>query len=320
MRLITRLACATAALFIPVLALSQPYPTRNITMVVPFAPGGPADVLGRLVGQKMSGELGQAVVIENRPGANTIIGTHLAVKSPPDGYTLVYIGSALSGNHTLTKTPYDAIKDIAPVATVSSYENLLVVTPSLPVQSLKEFIALAKAKPGQINFASSSAGGSTHLAPELLNSVAGIKTQHIPYKGGGPAVTDLIGGQVQFMMSPPINVVGQVKNGRLRAIAISGASRIAALPQVPTFAEAGLPGVELISWQGIGAPAGVPKAIIDKLSGEIAKLVAAPDTKEKLDAQGFVPFYNNPEQTSALLKADIIKYGKIIKDANIKTD
>jgi tripartite-type tricarboxylate transporter receptor subunit TctC len=298
----------------------QNYPNKSIRLIVPYAPGGSTTYTSRLVGQRLTEVWNQQVIIDNRPGANTIIGTHLAVKSPPDGYTLLYIGSALSGNHTLTKTPYDAIKDIATIATVSSYENLLVVTPSLPVTNLKEFIALAKAKPGQINFASSSSGGSTHLAPELLNSVAGIKTQHIPYKGGGPAVTDLIGGQVQYMMSPPINVVGQVKNGRLRAIAISGASRIATLPQVPTFAEAGLPGVELISWQGIGAPAGVPKAILDKLSGEIAKLVAAPDTREKLDAQGFVPFYNNPEQTATLLKADIIKYGKIIKDANIKTD
>jgi tripartite-type tricarboxylate transporter receptor subunit TctC len=242
------------------------------------------------------------------------------VKSRPDGYTLLYIGSALAGNHTLTQTPYDAINDIAPVATVSSYENLLVVTPSLPVTTLQELIALAKARPGQINYASSSSGGSTHLAPELFNSVAGIKTQQIPYKGGGPAITDLIGGQVHYMMSPPINVVGQVRNGRLRAIAISGESRIAALPQVPTFAEAGLPGVSLTSWQGIGAPAGTPKLILDKLSGEIAKLVAMPETRDKLDTQGFVPFYNNPEQTAALVRADIIKYARIIKDANIRSD
>ena len=298
----------------------QDYPNKSIRLIVPYAPGGSTTFTSRLVGQRLTDAWRQQVIIDNRPGANTMIGTHLAVKSAPDGYTLLYIGSALSGNHTLAKTPYDAIRDIAPVATVSNYENLLVVTLSLPVNNLKEFIALAKAKPGQINFASSSAGGSTHLAPELFNSVAGIKTQHIPYKGGGPAVTDVIGGQVQFMMSPPINVIGQVKNGRLRAIAVSGASRLAALPQIPTFAEAGLPGVELTSWQGIGAPAGVPKAILQKLSGEIARLVAAPDTKDKLDTQGFLPFYNNPEQTAALLKADIAKYGKIIKDANIKTE
>ncbi len=297
--------------------MQQDYPNKAIRIIVPYAPGGSTTFTSRLVGQRLTEAWGQQVIIDNRPGANTIIGTHLAVKATPDGYTLLYIGSALPGNHTLTKTPYDALKDIAPVATVSSYENLLVVTLSLPASNLKEFIALAKAKPGQLNFASSSAGGSTHLAPELLNNIAGIKTQHVPYKGGGPAVTDVIGGQVQFMMSPPINVVGQIKNGRLRAIAISGSSRIAALPQVPTFTEAGLPGVELTSWQGIGAPTGVPKAILDKVAAEISTLLAAPGTKDKLEVQGFSPFFNNPEQTAKLLRADVIKYAKIIKDANI---
>lgn len=295
----------------------QDYPNKALRIIVPYAPGGSTTFTARLVGQRLTDAWGQQVIIDNRPGANTVIGTHLGVKSTPDGYTFLYIGSALSGNHTLVKTPYDALKDIAPVASVSSYENLLVVTLSLPVNNLKEFLALAKAKPGQLNFASSSAGGSTHLAPELLNSVAGIKTQHIPYKGGGPAVTDVIGGQVQFMMSPPINVVGQVKNGRLRAIAVSGTSRIATLPQVPTFTEAGLPGVELTSWQGIGAPAGVSKSILDKVAAEIAILLVAPGTKEKLEAQGFSPYFNNPEQTAKLLRADIIRYAKIIKDANI---
>ena len=298
----------------------QDYPHKAIRLIVPYAPGGSTSFTSRLVGQRLTETWGQQVIIDNRPGANTIIGTELAVKSRPDGYTLLYIGSALPGNQVLTKTPYDAIRDIAPIASVSSYENLLVVALSLPVNTLQEFLALAKAKPGQINFGSSSAGGSTHLAAELMNTVAGIKTQHVPYKGGGPVVTDLIGGHVQYMMSPPINVVNQVKNGRLRAIAITGTRRIAALPQVPTFAEAGLPGVTLTSWQGIGAPAGTPKLILDRVAGEIEKLVATPDTKEKLDAQGFMPFFNNPEQTAKLVKADIIKYGKIIKDAGIKSD
>lgn len=296
----------------------QDYPNKPIRLIVPYAPGGSTTFTSRLVGQRLTEAWGQQVIIDNRPGANTVIGTELAVKSRPDGYTLLYIGSTVAGNHTLVKTPYDAIKDIAPVATVSSYENVLVVTLALPATTLQEFVALAKAKPGQINFGSSSAGGSTHLAAELLNSVAGIKTQHIPYKGGGPVVTDLIGGHVHFMMSPPINVVNHVKNGRLRALAISGVQRIAALPQVPTFTEGGLPGVTLTSWQGIGAPSGTPKVILDKLAGEILKLVTAPETKEKLDTQGFTPFFNNPEQTAKLVKADIIKYGKIIKDAGIK--
>ncbi len=298
----------------------QDYPNKPIRFIVPYAPGGSTTYTSRLVGQRLTEAWGQQVLIDNRPGADTVIGTEAAVRSRPDGYTLVYIGSALASNHTLLKTPYDATKDIAPIASVSSYENLLAVHPSLPVTTLKQLIALAKARPGELNYATSSHGGSTHLAVELFNSVAGIKTQQIPYKGGGPAVTDLIGGQVHFIMAVPVNIVSHVKSGRLRAIAISGESRITALPEVPTFTEAGLPGVSLQTWQGVGAPAGTPKVIIDRISAEVAKLVAMPETKEKLDLQGFVPYYNNPEQTAALLKADIIRFAKIIKDANIKTD
>jgi tripartite-type tricarboxylate transporter receptor subunit TctC len=185
---------------------------------------------------------------------------------------------------------------------------------------LKELIALAKARPGELNYATSSHGGSTHLAVELLNTTAGIKTQQVPYKGGGPAVTDLVGGHVHFIMAVPVNILSHVKGGRLRAIAITGESRITALPEVPTFTEAGLPGISLQTWHGVGAPAGTPKGIIDRISAEIAKLVAMPETREKLDAQGFGPYYNNPEQTAELLKAEVVKYARIIKAANIKSE
>lgn len=298
----------------------QDYPNRPIRYIVPYSPGGSTTFTSRLVGQRLTEAWGEQVIIDNRPGANTVIGTQAAVTSKPDGYTLVYIGAALAANHTLLKTPYDAIKDIATIATVSSYENLLAVHPSVPVKTLKELIALAKAQSGKLNYATSSHGGSTHLAAALFNRVAGIKTQQIPYKGGGPAVADLIGGHVDFIMAVPVNIISLIKAGRLRAIAVSGDTRITALPEVPTFAEAGLPGVSLKNWQGVGGPAGIPKAIIDKLSAEVAKLVAMPETVQKLDAQGFVPFYNNAEQTAAILRADIIKYAKIIKEANIKAE
>ena len=298
----------------------QDYPNKPIRYIVPYSPGGSTTWTSRLVGQRLTEAWGQQVLIDNRPGADTVIGTEAAVRSRPDGYTLVYIGSALASNHTLMKTPYDARKDITPIATVSSYENLLAVHPSLPVTTLKQLIALAKARPGELNYATSSHGGSTHLAVVLFNSVAGIKTQQINYKGGGPAVVDLIAGEVQFIMAVPVNIITHVKSGRLRAIAISGDKRMTALPDVPSFAEAGLPSVTLQTWQGVGAPAGTPKVIIDKISAEIEKLVAMPETKEKLDAQGFVPYYNNPEQTAELLKTDIIRFAKIIKEANIKTD
>ena len=301
-------------------AAQQDYPNRPIRYITPYAPGGSTSLIARLIGQQLTEAWGQQVVVDNRPGANTIIGTLAAVKSNPDGYTLLSLGGTLAGNHWLVKTPYDALKDIAPIATLSSYENVLVVPPTLPVNTVKELIALAKAKPGQITYGTSSTGGPTHLLAELFSTVTSIRTLHIPYKGGGPAVTDLMGGHINFFFSNPANVVAQVKSGRLRALAVTGQSRVVAFPDVPTFAEIGLPAMTLTNWQGVGGPAGIPKPIIDRISAEISKLVARPDTKEKLNIQGFEPYYNNPEQTAALLRSDIAKYGKIIKAANIKVE
>ncbi len=306
------LACAAHA--------QQDYPNKPIRYIVPYSPGGSTTWTSRLVGQRLTEAWGQQVIIDNRPGASTVIGTEAAVRSKPDGYTLVYIGSALATNHTLIKTPYDARKDIAPIASVSSYENVLAVHPSLPVNTLKSFIALAKARPGALNYATSGYGGPTHLVVVLFNSVAGIKTQPVNYKGGGPAVVDLMGGHVQFIMAVPVNVVAHIKTGRLRAIAIAGDQRMKALPGVPSFAEAGLPNVTLPTWQGVGAPAGTPKAIIDRISAEIGKLVALPETQDKLEAEGFVPYYKNPEQTAQLLDTGITRIAKIIRDANIKVE
>ena len=300
-------------------ALAQEdYPNRPIRYIVPYSPGGSTTWTSRLVGERLTQVWNQNVLIDNRPGGGTVIGTEAGVRAKPDGYTLLYIGSALCSNVTLMKTPYDAVKDIAPIAVVSEYENLLAVHPSVPAKSLKEFIALAKSRPGELNYATSSHGGSTHLAPVLFSMVAGIKIAQIPYKGGGPAVVDLLGGQVQFIMAVPVNIVTHIQNGRLRGIAITGNKRLSSLPDMPSFAEAGLPEVSLSTWQGLAAPAGTPKAIIDKISAEVAKLVAMPETQKKLDAQGFVPFYNNPQQTAALIKRDIDKFALIIKTGNIK--
>ena len=296
----------------------QDYPNRPIRYILPYAPGGSTGFTARLVGQRLTEAWGQQVVIDYRAGANTVIGTEIAVRSKPDGYTLVYIGSVLAANHTLLKPPYDATRDIAPIATIAGYENLLAVHPSVPAKTLKQLIALAKARPGELDYATSSHGGSSHLGVELLNQTAGIKTRQIPYKGGGPASVAIASGEVQFILAVPINILSHVKNGRLRAIAVTGESRMAVLPDVPTFTESGVPNVSLQTWHGVGAPAGTPKSIIDRISAEVAKLVAMPDTREKLDAQGFGPYYNNPEQTAALLKADIASYARIIKAANIK--
>jgi tripartite-type tricarboxylate transporter receptor subunit TctC len=298
----------------------QDYPNRPIRFIVPYSPGGSTTWTSRLVGQRLTEAWGQQVIIDNRPGASTIIGTDAAVKSKPDGYTLLYIGSALATNYWVVKTPYDVRKDIAPIATVSSYENLLTVHPSLPAKSLKEFIALAKARPGQLNYATSGYGGPTHLIVILFNMVAGINTQAVNYKGGGPAVADVMGGHVHFVMAVPVNVMSHIKNGRLRAIALAGDRRMKALPDVPSFAESGYPGVSMPTWQGVGAPTGTPRAIIDRIAAEVEKLVATPDTVEKLEVEGFVPYYRNPEQTAALLNTHIERVGKVIKAGNIKVE
>jgi tripartite-type tricarboxylate transporter receptor subunit TctC len=298
----------------------QDYPNRPIRFIVPYSPGGSTTWTSRLVGQRLTEVWGQQVIIDNRPGASTVIGTDAAVKAKPDGYTLVYIGGALATNHWLVKTPYDARKDLAPIAIVSSYENLLAVHPSLPVSTLKQFVALAKARPGQLNYATSGYGGPTHLLPVLFDTVAGTKTEAIHYKGGGPAVVEVMGGQVHFIMGVPVNLMAHVKSGRVRPIAVAGEKRMKALADVPSFAEMGYPGVSLPNWQGVGAPAGTPKVIIDRIAAEVEKLVAMPETVQKLDAEGFVPYYRSAEQTAALLNTFIDKVGKIIKAGNIKVE
>jgi tripartite-type tricarboxylate transporter receptor subunit TctC len=298
----------------------QAFPNKPIRYITPYAPGGSTSFTARLIGQRLTEAWGQPVIVDNRPGANTVIGTSAAVKARPDGYTLVSLGNALATNHTLIKTPYDALKDIAPIATILSYENVLVVSPSLPANTVKELIGLAKAKPGQLTYGTSATGGATHLLAELFNIQAGIRTRQIPYKGGGPAVSDLMGGHIDFFMSNPANVSSQIRSGRLRALAVTGESRVAAFPDVPTFAEEGLPAMTLTNWQGVGGPAGIPKPIIDKIAAEVRRIVALADTKEKLNAQGFEPYYNGPEQTAAMLRAEVSKYAKIIKEANIKLD
>ena len=298
----------------------QEYPTKPIRYITPYAPGGSTSFTARLFGQRLNEAWGQPVVVDNRPGANTVIGTAAALKSRPDGYTLVSLGNALAANHTLVKTPYDALKDISPIATMLSYENVMVISPALPVSNVKELVALAKAKPGHLTYGTSAAGGATHLLAELLNMLAGIKTRQIPYKGGGPAVSDLMGGHIDFFMSNPANVASQVKSGRLRALAVTGEARVAAFADVPTFAEEGLPGMTMTNWQGVGGPAGIPKPIVDKISAEIRRIVAMPDTKEKLNAQGFEPYYNGPERTGELIRLEIARYAKIIRTANIKVE
>ena len=302
-------------------ALAQSnYPTRPIRLIVPFPPGGSTTIVARLIGQKLTDAWGQQVVVDNRGGGNTIIGSAAMVSAAPDGYTLLHVTSTHAINPSLLKTPYDAIKDFAPVATMVSTETLMVINNAVPANNLQEFIALAKARPGQLNYATSGSGTTNHLAIEMLSTLAGIKMQHIPHKGAGPAVTDLIAGQVQVFMNNALPLAPFVKSGRMRAIAISGPKRLVSLPEVPTFNEAGLSDYDARSWQGLLAPAKTPRAIIQKLSAEVAAILKKPDVIDAFVKMGADPFISTPDQYAALIKSELVRYAKLIKDANIRLE
>ncbi len=309
-------------LLLPFAAFSQtPYPTRPIRLITPFAPGGSTTTVGRVIGQKLTESWGQNVIVDNRPGGNMIIGTDALAKATPDGYTILLTTNAHVINPSLfSKLPYDPIKDFAPVGNVYISEFVLVINPALPANNLQELIALAKAKPGQLNYATTGAGGSGHLANEMFAMLAGIKTQHIPYKGAGPAMVDLIGGQIQMFINNPLTVIGHIKSGRMRGIAVTGEVRLPTLPQVPTFSEAGLPGMDVKPWFCVVAPTGTPKPIINKLSTEIARIMAMPDVLDYLAKQGMMPFSSTPEQLATLMKTDMARWAKFIKAANIRLD
>jgi tripartite-type tricarboxylate transporter receptor subunit TctC len=300
---------------------AQDYPNKPIRFIVPYAPGGSTSQTARLVGAKLTESWGQQVLIDNRGGANTVIGTEALARSAPDGYTIGLHTSTLATlPHLIGNLPFDPLKDLAPVATMVTTQLVLVLHPSVPANNLKEFIALAKAKPGALNFAAVGTGSSTHLAGEMFKKVAGVKMQHVPYKGTALALTDLIGGQIQLNFDTPITSLPHIRAGKLKAIAITGRNRLPSLPDVPTFAEAGLPEYDFQLWFGVLAPAATPKAIINKLSTEIGRILALADVRGNLVAQGLDPYYIGPDAFSALIKADIERYGKVIKEAGIKIE
>jgi len=302
-------------------AAQQHYPSKPIRLIVPYPPGGSTDPLARLAGPRLTESWGQPVIVDNRPGGNTVIGTEAAARSAPDGYTILLFSTTQAVLPSLNPNlPYDITKDFVGVAALSSTPNVLVVHPSVPAKTLREFIALAKARPGQLSYGTSGIGGAVHLASEMFNITAGTRMHHIPYKGSGPVVTDLIGGQIHLSFQTPVAVIPHVRSGRLRGIAVAGANRLSALPQVPTFAEGGLPGYDYKAWFGILAPTGTPRDVIDKMSAELARIVNLPDTREKLINQGMEPFVLAPDQVTALIKADVAKYAKIVKTANIRVE
>ena len=302
-------------------AVAQPvYPAKPIRIISPYPPGGTTDIMARMVGPKLTESWGQPIIVDNRPGGNTIIGSEAMVKSPPDGYTLLSILTSHVIVPNLAPTPYDVVKDFAAIATIANTQLVMVVHPSIPAKNLQELIALAKTRPAHLNYGSGGSGTVTHLAGEYFNIQAGVKTQHIPYKGSAQALTDVMGGQIHMYFSPPIVAIPHIKSGRLKAIALTGDTRLAALPGLPTASEAGLKGFAVNIWYGFLAPAATPAPIVAKLNSEIARILAMQDIREKLVSQGMDPFISSPEQFAALIKADLAKFTRIIKSANIKLE
>jgi tripartite-type tricarboxylate transporter receptor subunit TctC len=302
-------------------AMAQSYPSKPIKIVVPYPPGGFNDTLGRTLAAKFTEDWGQPAIVENKPGANTLIGSDYVAKSPADGYTLLIVAFPFAVTPSLIKSmPYDTLKDFAPIALAAQSPNLLVVNPALPVKSVAELVAMARAKPDSLSYASTGNGSSNHISMELFKSLAGVRIVHIPYKGSAPAVTDLLGDQIQVMFDNAPNVLPQVKAGRLRALAQTGATRSAIAPDLPTVAEAGVPGYELTVWFGLVAPAGTPRDVIRKLNAEVLKILAMPEVRERFLAQGVEPLGSTPEQFGDHIRSQMAKWGKVVRDAGVEAE
>ena len=303
-------------------ALAQAYPTKPVTIIVPFAAGGTTDILARIIGQALTAELGQSVVVDNRAGAGGNIGGQAAAKATPDGHTL-FMGTV--GTHAINaslykKMPFDPVKDFAPLTRVANVPNLLVANPAQPYKSVKDLIAYAKANPGKVNFGSSGNGSSIHLSGELFKSLAKVDMQHVPYKGSAPAVTDLLGNQIGIMFDNMPSAIPHVRSGKLVPLAVTTAKRSPELPNVPTIAEAGVPGYEATSWFGMFAPAGTPAPVLAKLNAAIVKVLAQPDVKKKINEQGAEVYSETPEQFAAFIQAESVKWGKVVKESGASLD
>jgi tripartite-type tricarboxylate transporter receptor subunit TctC len=316
------LALAAAAAAAPLAASAETYPGKPITVIVPFAAGGTTDILARVVGQALGKELGQTVIVDNRAGAGGNIGAALAAKSPADGYTLLMgtVGTHAINQSLYRKLPFDPVKDFAPLTRVAMVPNLLVANPAKPFKNVKELIAYARANPGRVNFGSSGSGSSIHLSGELFNTLAKVDMVHVPYKGSAPAVTDLVGGQIDIMFDNMPSAIQHVRNGRLRALAVTTAKRSPELPDVPTIAEAGVPGYEATSWFGMLAPAGTPAPIVARLHGALVKVLAQPEVKKKLAEQGAEACSEKPEQFAAFIRSETAKWSKVVKDSGARAD
>lgn len=311
---------ALLSMAIPHLGWADAFPSKAVRFIVPFPPGGTNDTLARLLGPRLTEIWSQPVVVENRAGASGAIGTGIAATSSADGYTMLMTSDTHVITPLLSKTPYDPISDFAPVAVVATSEIVLAVNPGIQATDLRSFIDLLKSNPGKLNFASPGNGNSLHLIGEQFLALTGTKMTHVPYKGAGPAITDLISGQVQAFFSPTINVAQHVKSGRLRALAVSGPKRLSSLPDVPTFTEAGLSGFDVRIWQGVLVPAGTPQDVVAKLADSFKRVLDDRSVREDLSGRGMDPGFTGPQGFAALLKNDAAKYQKIINDARITID
>ena len=301
---------------------AQTYPARPIRFIVPFPPGGGNDVMARIIGQKLTDAWGQQVVIDNRGGAGGNIGTEIAARAAPDGYTLFLGGVGSHGTNPglQAKLPYDPVKDFAPVSQIASASLVAVANVTLPAKSIAELIKIAQQRPGQINYASAGTGSIAHLSVELFNAMAKVNLQHVPYKGTGPALTDLFSGQVQLLFNSALSMTPLIRGNRVRALAVTSATRIRPLPEVPSIAESGVPGYDVTSWYGVLAPASTPSVIVEKLSAEIARIVRAPELHERLLSEGANPVGNTPAQFAAFINSELKRWRKVIQDAGIKVE
>ena len=302
-------------------AADPPYPARPVRIVVPQSPGASTDLTARLIALKLNEAFKQTVVVDNRPGAGTISGTEIVARAAPDGHTLLVVASSLTINPALyAKLPYDPVRDFTPITQLSKFPNLLAAHPSVPVKTLQDVIALARAKPGQINYASAGQGTGTHMSAELLKQMTGIDIVQIPYKGGAPAMIAAMGGQTQLVIGTSVGMMPHVRSGKLRGIAVTSAKRTAAAPEIPTFAESGVPGFEHEPWNGLLGPSKMPKAVVAKLNAEVVRILHVPEVKKVFENEGGEAVGNTPEAFAAVIKSETAKWAKVIKAAGIKVE
>ena len=296
------------------------FPTKPIRLIVPFPPSGSNDILGRFIAQKMTERLPQQMVVDNRPGADGIIGTELATRAPADGHTLVIISTTYTMNPAIHKLPFDPVKSLVPIAQIASGANVIATHPTFPAKTAKDLIALAKAKPGHIRYATSGIGGFNHFGGELFNSMAGVKLGHIPYKGGGPSMIDVMSGQVEVLLGTLIQTLPHLRTGKLKALGVGSVKRVAAAPDVPTIAESGLPGYECTVWWGFLGPAGIPGPIVTRLNSEINAILAEPELAKRLSTEAADPVIGTPDAFAKLIASEMVKWARIAKQAGIRAE